>query len=948
MRLLKYLMVLTYMLGLPLFAAAPPKIADLFTDIKNTHIPAHVTLPPQALNGKFVSVNTKALKTDEIQISLPGQRAIRAINKKTKTHSNGSQIWRGEVVGKKNSSAIFSQYGNAVAGVIRVDGRVYKLLPVEDGINSIIEVSPHEPWPESKPMLPPVTNQPSTTSTPVMAGDQLPPSDDGSVIDVMVVYSTDTKNRLGGDNGINAYIATAIAESNQAYTNSEIYTQLNLVHTAEVGNSSGSTSTDLNQLTNTSDGILDEVHTLRDQYKADMVNYLVEVSGTCGIAWLNTNNIANADAYGFSVVVSGCAVGYYSFAHELGHNMGSAHDPDNADPDCGIYNYSCGYPDPSKAFRTVMSYNCEDPGCDRYPHFSNPNVFIDGLTTGTADMDNARSINNVRVAVSGWRTSQIGPEEYVEDAVVMFPSDDVEEYGGTIYTDFGYLSVGLTKVGLRFQDVNLPHGATLTSAYLQMAAGDPSGYDSSASTIVKIEGQASGNAEAFSTVNYDITNRARTSSNVTWDIPAWNTIDILHNSPDISNIMQEIIDRTDWYANNSMALIVNNSSTGNKRLAKAWETTNGGIKLHTEYTFDCIQSIALTDLQWSMISMACDPGNKTVSDLFSDLPSGEYDTTWALYERNATNETYRLLALNEVPVEGRGYWFYTEQSGITLSIKGKDNNGSDIPLISSAGGRLNLVGNPLDSTVDWADVLVVDGGGTPRSLTYANDNNLMSRTMYQWNGSAYQTYDGITSGAEGSLATFDSFWVKAYQSDISLRIPSGAAAADVASDIQSTALSLVDLENTSVLSDEEQDDPSKDDWFVRLTVESGSVKDPGNVLGQLHDSVDGQDIHDLEEKAPFGTSYLSIVFPHEDFEGGEWGFTTDFHALKNKKDHWTFVVKASANVTDGVLHWEGPKDILRKSVIIDKETGKRIKLKKVENYRFKIKNGEHKFIFKVK
>ena len=944
-------MLIVYISGLPLMAAAPAKVTDLFTKVKGSHTPAGMTLPAAALGGKFVTVDINALKHDEIRIDLPGKQVIYATHKKTRIHSNGSQVWRGKIVGKLNSSAIFSQYGNAVAGVIRIGKKVYKLLPVEDGLNSIIEVSPHEPWPETDLVLSPDlsgSGQSTVPDTPVGASDFLPPSDDGSVIDVMVVYSTDTKNRLGGTDGINAYIATAVAESNQAYANSEIGTELNLVHTEEVANSSGDISTDLTNLTGTDDTILDEVHTLRDQYKADMVNYLVEAEGTCGIAWLNRGDLSLDDAYGFSVVVSDCAVGYYTFAHELGHNMGSAHDPahaynvENGDPyTCGVYEYSCGYQDTDEVFRTVMAYNCTN-GCDRYPYFSNPDVSVNGRVTGVADVtDNARSINNTKAAVSGWRTSQSGPEIHVEDAVVMLPSDDVEEYGGTMYPDYGYLSVGMTTVGFRFQDVDIPNGATLTSAYLQLAAGDPSIYDPAAAVSLRMEAQASGNAEPFTENDYDITNRPRSTANVVWDFSAWDTIDLLHNSPDISSIVQEIVDRNDWDSNNSMVLILNQSTVGNKRLAKAWEA-NGGIKLHASYTFDCVQNITLNDNLWSMVSLACDPGNLTVSDLFQGLPLNEYDTTWGLYEWDAANESYRLLAVDEIPVEGKGYWFYAEQT-TTLSMKGKNNSGSDIPLVSVPEGRFNLVGNPLAQPVAWPDALIVSGGST-YTLDEAKNANMISGKIYQWNGAAYQTYDGTTPGLEGTLDIFDAFWVQAYQSGVSLRLPS-ASAADTVLDSQRS----LHREAPSPGSGEESTDPSKDDWSVRLTVESGSLKDPGNILGQLHDSVDGQDIHDLEEKVPFGSTYLSIVFPHKDFEGDGWGFTSDFHALeKNKKDRWVFVVKASEDVTEGTLHWKGPRDILRRAVLIDTETGKRMRLKKIENYRFKIKNGEHKFIFKIK
>ena len=59
---------------------------------------------------------------------------------------------------------------------------------------------------------------------------------------------------------------------------------------------------------------------------------------------------------------------------------------------------------------------------------------------------------------------------------------------------------------------------------------------------------------------------------------------------------------------------------------------------------------------------------------------------------------------------------------------------------------------------------------------------------------------------------------------------------------------------------------------MRVIVESGDFRDAGNVLGQLPDSLDGPDGHDLEELAPFGSSYLTVIFPHEEWGGDAWGY----------------------------------------------------------------------------
>ena len=105
--------------------------------------------------------------------------------------------------------------------------------------------------------------------------------------------------------------------------------------------------------------------------------------------------------------------GYYSFGHELGHNMGLNHS--RSDPvGAGAFSYSYGYKDPGRAFRTVMAYCCGYPdctaGCPRVLHFSNPGVAYGGKATGVSESspssaNNALSLDNTRTTVAGWRDS---------------------------------------------------------------------------------------------------------------------------------------------------------------------------------------------------------------------------------------------------------------------------------------------------------------------------------------------------------------------------------------------------------------------------------------------------------------------------------------------------------------------------------------------------------------
>jgi hypothetical protein len=314
-------------------------------------------------------------------------------------HGNGSVSWVGRIAGDPDSSVTFAASEESVAGTIRTVDRLIKLLPAGNGLHVLSEVPPEDPYPEMDPI--PVADGDLTALPP--EGDALAAADDGSSVDVLVVYTPASMARYGTD-GIRSLINLAIAETNQAYLNSGVATRLRLAGTALVNyTESGSMQTDLSRVTSPTDGYMDEVHALREQFAADTVTLIEESSDYCGIAWLMTSLSAAFERNAFSVVYSSCATGYYSFGHELGHNMGSSHDHANATS--ALYEYSYGWQDPDTPFRTIMAYNCTT-GCSRVQYFSNPDVSYAGAPTGLADYaDNARSLNEAAYTVANWRDS---------------------------------------------------------------------------------------------------------------------------------------------------------------------------------------------------------------------------------------------------------------------------------------------------------------------------------------------------------------------------------------------------------------------------------------------------------------------------------------------------------------------------------------------------------------
>ena len=323
------------------------------------------------------------------------------------------RTWTGRLKQDKDSDVTLVMKGTAVAGTIRKGRTIYEIKPGADGTHDVTEIDSE--------LLPSDHHPVSVSSDELAAGDvaggmaapTLPPAtaaDSGTLIDVMVAYTTTAKNANGGQNGIEALIALGISLANTAFTNSQINTQFRLVHTAEIAYpESGNYNTDLSRLRSTTDGFLDDVHTLRNTHKADLVTLIEDnIGDACGVAYVMSSVSASFASSAFSVVEDDCISGY-TLAHELGHNMGSMHD--RVEGGTGAYPYSFGHKEAGK-FRTIMAYPCS-PSCPRINHFSNPNVSyqgnwvtgVDHNTSPATSADNARAFTDALSTVANFRNS---------------------------------------------------------------------------------------------------------------------------------------------------------------------------------------------------------------------------------------------------------------------------------------------------------------------------------------------------------------------------------------------------------------------------------------------------------------------------------------------------------------------------------------------------------------
>ncbi|MEN8219379.1 MAG: hypothetical protein ABFS56_24095 [Pseudomonadota bacterium] len=135
------------------------------------------------------------------------------------------------------------------------------------------------------------------------------------------------------------------------------------------------------------------------------------------------------------------------------------------------------------------------------------------------------------------------------------------------------------KVGLRFRDVQLPQGATITNAYIEFTSRSTS--DDAASYSIHVED--SGDSAAFSQTAGDISARTLGSS-VDWTLlsETW-TIGELYQTPDLKTLVQSIVNRSDWCGGNAMSFIISSMSTAERDILSYDGSSSGAPQLVVEF-----------------------------------------------------------------------------------------------------------------------------------------------------------------------------------------------------------------------------------------------------------------------------------------------------------------------------------------------------------------------------
>lgn len=302
--------------------------------------------------------------------------------------------WVGHVEGMPMSNVTLTYRGTMMMGSVVTPNAVYQIRPAPASaqraapagrVVHLVSQVDQDAFPREAPPI-----EVSLTAAQLAEAADVPMTDSADVIDVMVVYTPLAVSSAGGAAALSNLINLSVSETNTSYANSGINQRIRLVHTAEVPYTEVSNfSVSLNDLRGGFGG-LSGVAALRNAHGADMVMMLIHPTApnACGIAFIMTSVSAAFAPNSYSVTDTSCLSPNYTFAHELGHNMGARHDW-YMDTSTTPFTYAHGYVNPAvgQRWRTIMSYPdmCTALGfsCTRLLNWANPDKkYLPGCDSG--------------------------------------------------------------------------------------------------------------------------------------------------------------------------------------------------------------------------------------------------------------------------------------------------------------------------------------------------------------------------------------------------------------------------------------------------------------------------------------------------------------------------------------------------------------------------------------
>lgn len=287
--------------------------------------------------------------------------------------------------------------------------------------------------------------------------------------------------------------------------------------------------------------------------------------------------------------------------------------------------------------------------------------------------------------------TEIAKAQVTVNSAVVQSSDDAEEEISSGSVNLTSSDLELTSdggsnqwVGMRFQNITIPQGTVILSASIQFTVDETD----SGSTSVQIWGHDADNSGTFTTTVNNISNRPRTTASVNWStIPAWNTVGQAgtdQETPDLTSIVQEIVNRGGWASGNAMSFVISGSGERTAESYNGSSTQAPVLQIVANIPRDPLPTI-VTNNNRALPFIYFMADNR--SELYSVAPDPDASP---LPVPTITNITY---GGSPIVFSGEGGGFRSTDSQVYVFQGPEPTNSSDLYSIDPTTGVASLIKN---------------------------------------------------------------------------------------------------------------------------------------------------------------------------------------------------------------------------------------------------------------
>ena len=174
-----------------------------------------------------------------------------------------------------------------------------------------------------------------------------------------------------------------------------------------------------------------------------------------------------------------------------------------------------------------------------------------------------------------WNVVPGGSEPQVVARIYQSSDDAEEQDDGSMFLDSNDFDMGdggassQPEVALRFT-LPIEQGQNLANAYIEFTS-DGNESDPADLTITV---EAVDDAATFTNTPFDISNRTKSTNSITWNPAPWGALGErgpAQRTPDLSGLIQEIVNRPGWSSRNSIVFIISSPIDG-QRQAASWDS----------------------------------------------------------------------------------------------------------------------------------------------------------------------------------------------------------------------------------------------------------------------------------------------------------------------------------------------------------------------------------------